>query len=175
MSKSCSGANYLAFMKLTPDQINTFEGVLIANLVVNGYDQVSVSRHRNYTCNIYLKITAYGEFIINPMICTVESESDSDLESGTDIVLAKVTHNESGDILLIASVDHSLRDSSTMTIEGSTNSPTDYNTLSENDYTFSNIADSSKYYSTINYTTDSYPNGRAYISASFNLGCNTSS
>ena len=166
MSKSTSDGNYLAFMKLTPNQVNTFEGVLTTNLVINGYNQVAVSNHRNYTCKIYLKITAYGDFIINPMICTVETESDSDIKTETEIILGKVTHNESGDILIIASIRHGLMDSSTMTIEGSTNSPTDYESLSWNDLTLCNIIDCSKYYSSIDYTI--YDG--TCISAGFNLG-----
>ena len=49
---------------------------------------------------------------------------------------------------------YSAGDEGTITNEGTTNSPTDYEIVSWDDFTYGNITDTSKYYSTIDYETD---------------------
>ena len=106
------------------------------------------------------------------MLTILPDESDIDNGSDYSILLGKVTHNESGDILLVISHGSvSLSDTGTMTIEGTTNSPTDYDIVSWYDVTNGNLTDSSKYYSTIDYIT----NIDNFICARFNVGVYTSS
>ena len=128
------------FMKLTADQLNKFEGIVKVHLeTVQG----------TYEQTIYLQITAIGDFIINPVIFTTEVSEET-----TQMItfLYKCTHNESGDILLY--IFTSTTDSygptvKQITIEGTTNSPTDIESL--DDCTYTSLTDSTKYYSTISY------------------------
>ena len=67
------------------------------------------------------------------------------------IYLRRITHNEDGDVML-AIQPREYEDTITIasfTVEGTTNSPTDYDSLSESDYTESSINES--YYSTFSY------------------------
>ena len=74
---------------------------------------------------------------------------------------------------------YSASDIGTITIEGTTNSPTDYDTLSSDEFTGSDITDSSKYYSTIDYATLTQSNTDSTQSTcllmSYALGFNESS
>ena len=71
------------------------------------------------------------------------------------VCLGKSTHNESGDIVLslyVTTTDSYTPTILQTTVEGTTNSPTDYEWAS-GAFTISNITDSSKYCSSINYAT----------------------
>ena len=146
------GDNFLAFMKLRSWEINKFEGLVSCRL--------STTQGVTFEMYIYLKILAFGEFIINPIICTFEVSQES---TDVFIKLMKVQHNESGEILLclaLGNTDSYEASRKEIVIEGrdsKTNSPTDYETLSSDDWTVMNITDSTTYYSTINYSTwDNY-------------------
>ena len=112
--------NIVCFMTLTPDQVNKFEGIVT---IQNNFQGITFEQ------KIYLQITALGDYIINPIILTTEVSQETDK---IYIELCKITHNESDDILLVMFASHT--DSYTptidqITIEGTTNSPTDYDIL----------------------------------------------
>ena len=145
VSKTDSEGNYVPFMKLTPGQINTFEGIATIH--------IETSQGTTIEYKIYLNIYAYGDFLINPILCTIETTEES-----TELytLLWRCTHNESGDIVLALTTNNSDSYSPTLrqlTIEGTTNSPTDYETLTYDEITLSKLTDSSKYASSINYPT----------------------
>ena len=145
VSKTDSEGNYVPFMKLTADQINTFEG--IATIHIETLQGTTIEY------KILLKILAYGDFIIDPILCTVEITEDT---KELYTMLWKCTHNESGDIVLALTTNNSDSYSPTLrqlTIEGTTNSPTDYEVLNYDEITLSTLKDSSKYASSINYPT----------------------
>ena len=107
-------------MTLTPDQVNKFEGIVT---IQNNFQSIIFEQ------KIYLQINALGDYIINPIILTTEVSQETDK---IYIELCKITHNESDDILLVMFASHT--DSYTptidqITIEGTTNSPTDYDIL----------------------------------------------
>ena len=137
-----SGTVY--FMKLTPDQVNKFEGIVSTH--------VETSQGITFEQKIYLKIVACGDYIINPIIYTTEVTQETDQ---VFVNLGKWTHNESGDIILsmyASTTDSYISTVLQITVEGTTNSPTDYEWAS-GAFTQSNITDSSNYCSSINYTT----------------------
>ena len=145
VSKTDSEGNYVPFMKLTAGQINTFEGIATIH--------IETSQGTTIEYKIYLNIHAYGDFIINPIICTTEITEES---TQLYTLLWKCTHNESGDIVLALTTNNSDSYSPTLrqlTIEGTTNSPTDYEVLNYDEITLSTLKDSSKYASSINYPT----------------------
>ena len=63
VSKTVTEATVVPFMKLTADQINTFEGSFSGEFLYDG----STSGFK-----VYVKILACGDYVIEPMFCTVE-------------------------------------------------------------------------------------------------------
>ena len=148
VSRDDLSGNYVPFMKLTPYQINKFEGLVTASMGTTQGVTLQM-----YT---YLKILAFGDVIINPIIYTTEVTEET-----TDMFLSlmKCTHNDSGDILLALSIVNTDSYNPTyknLVIESKvskTNSPTEYETLSRDDYTICDLTESTKYVSTISYKT----------------------
>ena len=97
-SKTVTEATIVPFMTLTDGQVNTFEGVMTASSTNQTYSNTNVE--------LYVKIVACGDYIINPFFYT-----DGD-------VLLTVEPLVDDDIVLYS-----------FTIEVTTNSPTDYYTV----------------------------------------------
>ena len=146
VSKTCSAewGNYLAFMKLIPNQVNTFEGVITVDLIAGTVAEAGILGDTTY--KIFVKRIAYGDTIVNPIIYTTEFSNENFYDKGFT-AFYKISHNDSGDILL--AVMHEMQiaswDSQTMIIEGTTNSPTYYNLLTEDDFIGKDIDESTKY------------------------------
>ena len=137
-SKTVSDTSLIPIMKLTDDQINTFEGRISATYNVE-----------STTCDVevYVKIVACGDYIIEPIFCTTKTLSGS-LINNPAIYVRKITYN--GDVMIgIQPVEYSGITVNTFTVEGTTNSPTDVDSLSSSDYTATSI--DSSYYSTFSY------------------------
>ena len=128
-------------MKLNDNQINIFEGRIAATYLVS---------ETSCDVEVYIKIVACGDFIIEPVFCTTKT-LDSPL-SNPGIYLRRITHNEDGDVMLAiqpreySEIDITIE---SFTVEGTTSSPTDYDSLPSDDYTESSINES--YYSTFSY------------------------
>ena len=102
-----------------------------------------------------LSIESDGTFKANTVIVADTSEVTHETDD-IYVSLEKWTHNESVDILLcvIANTTDSYDPTGRqITTEGTSNSPTDYYEYTSGVFTISNITDSSKYYSSINYET----------------------
>ena len=122
-------ATVIPIMKLTNGQINTFEGRIAATYLV-GETLCDVK--------VYIMIVACGGFIIEPIFCTSKT------------LVRRITHNEDGDVMLaIQPREYEDITIESFTVEETTNSPTDYDSVSSGDYTESSIDES--YYSTFSY------------------------
>ena len=88
-SKTVSDTSLIPIMKLTDDQINTFEGRISAN-----YNNSSSS-----TCDVevYVKIVACGDYIIEPIFCTTKAITDATIGNPA-IYVRKITYN--GDVMI---------------------------------------------------------------------------
>ena len=135
-------AAVIPIMKFTDGQINTFEGRISATYLFDS---------NTYDVEVYIKLVACGGSIIEPIFCTTTA-FPSDVIANLSIFIRRITHNEDGSVMIaIQPLSDSIIYIQSFTVEGTTNSPPDYDTLSSDDYTESSITDS--YYSTFSYPT----------------------
>ena len=174
VSKTVTETTVVPFMKLTADQVNTFEGTIS---ITYSYQAGSNYDASYYDWKVYVQILTYGNYIINPIFCVTERGVNL---SVLRLKVKRIIHTD-GDVLLAiepysASGLSQIYSITSLSVEGTTNSPTDYESLSSTDYTGSSLTES--YYSTINYPTDTDTdqNSEEYTYLSINLntvGINT--
>ena len=157
VSKSTSDtAKVLPFMTLTSNQVNTFEGIVTVTYTKNSTE---------YSSKVYVHVLTHGDFILNPIFCVTQVLSSSTLSTEIKLKFKRVVHATGGETLVgFEAIDYS--DSSivfqSLKIEGTTNSPTDYDALTANtEYKGSSIAGAT-YYSSFTYTTGEDITGTGY-------------
>ena len=144
VSKTVTESITLPFMKLTDDQINTFEGTISGTYA-------SSLTSKTYDFKVYAKVVAYGHYIINPIFCVVEDLISTQI---TYLQVKRIVYD--GDYLLAVEPTNNVLNGLTiqsMTVEGTTNSPTDIESLSTSDYTGSSLVGTNYYYSSFSYDT----------------------